>query len=63
MSLATFKIGREEYVVISRKRYQQLTQAEQDQLDADVAKKGREAYSSGKMKTITHGELKRKLGL
>ena len=63
MSVATFKIGRKEYVVIPRKRYEQLTQAEQDQMDAEVARKGREAYLAGKTKTVTHEQLKRKLGL
>ena len=63
MSVATFKIGGKEYVVVPRKRYEQLTRAEQDQRDAEIARKGREAYESGKMKTITHEQLKRRLGL
>jgi len=63
MSVATFKIGGKEYVVVPRKRYEQLTRAEQDRRDAEIARKGREAYESGKMKTITHEQLKRRLGL
>ncbi len=63
MSLTTFKIGRKEFVVLPRRRYEQLTRAEQDLKDAEIARKGREAYLSGKMKTISHEELKRKLGL
>jgi len=63
MSVATFKIGGKEYVVVPRKRYEQLTRAEQDQRDAEIARKGREAYESGKMKTITHEQLERRLGL
>ncbi len=63
MSLTTFKIGKKEFVVIPRKRYDQLSRVEQDQRDAEVARKGREAFLAGKMKTITHDELKRKLGL
>jgi len=63
MSLATFKIGKREFVVLPRKRYDQLTQAEEDQRDAEVAKKGRAAFVSGKMKPILHEEVKRKLGL
>ncbi len=63
MSLTTFKIGKKEFVVIPRKRYDQLSRAEQDQRDAEVASKGREAFLAGKMKTITHEEFKRKLGL
>jgi hypothetical protein len=32
-------------------------------MDSEVARKGREAYLSGKLKTISHEDLKRKLGL
>ena len=63
MSLTTFKIGKKEFVVIPKKRYDQLSRAEQDQRDAEIARKGREAFLAGKMKTITHEEFKRKLGL
>jgi len=63
MSLATFKIGRQEFVVVPRKRYEQLTRAEEDQRDAEVVRKGREAFRAGKLKTVTHAQLKRKLGL
>lgn len=40
MSISTFKIGRREYVVVPRKRYEQLTRAEQDRKDAEIAHKG-----------------------
>jgi hypothetical protein len=63
MSVATFKIGKREFVIVPRRRYEQLTRVEQDQKDAEIARKGREAYLSGKVKTITHEQLKRKLGL
>jgi PHD/YefM family antitoxin component YafN of YafNO toxin-antitoxin module len=63
MPTTTFKIGKREFVIIPRRRYEQLTQAEQDQKDAEIARKGMEAYRSGKVKTITHEQLKRKLGL
>ena len=63
MSVAIFKLAGKEYVVVPRKRYEQLTRAERDQRDADIARKGRKAYESGKMKTITHEQLKRRLGL
>jgi hypothetical protein len=63
MSVTTFKLAGKEYVLIPRKRYEQLTRAEQDRRDAEVAEKGTAAYLAGKMKTITHEELKRKLGL
>ena len=63
MSLATFKIGKKEFVVIPRRRYEQLTRAERDQKDAEIARKGREAYEAGTLKTISHEQLKRRLGL
>jgi hypothetical protein len=63
IATTTFKIGKREFVIIPRRRYEQLTQAEQDQKDAEIARKGREGYLSGKVKTITHEELKKKLGL
>jgi hypothetical protein len=63
MALATFKIGKKELVILPRRRYVQLTRAEQDERDAEIARKGREAYLAGKMKTITLEKMKRKLGL
>lgn len=63
MSLSTFKIGKKEYVILPRKRYEQLTRDEQDRIDAEIVRKGRAAYLSGKTKTISHAELKRKLAM
>ena len=63
MALTTFKIGKNEFVIVPRRRYSQLTRAEQDLKDAEIARKGREAFLSGKEKGISHGALKRKLGL
>jgi hypothetical protein len=63
MSVATFKIGKKEFVVIPRRRYEQLTRAEQDLKDAEIARKGWEDYTAGRMKAISLEELKRKLGL
>ena len=63
MPLATFKIGKKEYVIIARWRYRQLIRIEQDQMDAEVARKGIEAYRSGKEKPIPLDEMRRRLGL
>ena len=63
MSLATFKIGKKEFVVVPRRLYDQLTRLERDQKDAEIARRGAEAFRTGKMKTITHAEMMRKLGL
>ncbi len=63
MPITTFKIGKKEFVVIPRRRYDQLSRAEQDQRDAEIARKGREAFLAGKITTISHEALKQKLGL
>ncbi len=63
MDLTTFKIGNKEFVVIPRKRYEQLSKAEQDQRDAEIARKGRAAFSSGKAKTVSIAEARRKWGV
>jgi hypothetical protein len=63
MALTTFKIGKQEFVVLPRKRYNQLTRAEEDRRDAEIARKGREAFLSGKMKTVSLEEARRKWGV
>jgi hypothetical protein len=63
MAVTTFKIGKKEFVIVPRRRYEQLTRAEQDQKDAEIAQKGREAYLSGKVKTMSHEQVKRMLGV
>lgn len=63
MSLTTFKIGKKEFVVLPKRRYDQLTRAEQDQKDAEIARKGMEAYRSGKMKTVSLEEARRRWGV
>ena len=63
MSVATFKIGKKEFVVVPKRRYEQMSRAEQDQKDSEMVRKAREQWQAGKLKTITHEELKLKLGL
>jgi hypothetical protein len=63
MALTTFKIGKKEFVVLPRKRYNQLTRAEEDRRDAEIARRGREAFLSGKMKTVSLEEARRKWGV
>jgi len=63
MAVATFKIGKKEFVVLPRRRYDQLTRAEQDQKDAEIARRGREAFLSGKVKTVTLEEARRRWGV
>ena len=63
MDLPTFKIGKKEFVVVPRRRFDQLTRAERDQKDAEIARKGTEDWLAGRVKTVSHEELKRKLGL
>jgi hypothetical protein len=63
MSVATFKIGKREFVIVPRRRYEQLTRAEQDQKDAEIARKGREAYLSGKIKPVPLDVARRRWGV
>ncbi len=63
MSVTTFKIGKKEYVIIPRRTYEELTRAERDQKDAEIARKGREAYLSGKLKTVSLEEARRRWGV
>jgi len=63
MALTTFKIGKKEFVVLPKRRYEQLTRAEQDQKDAEIGRKGREAYLNGKIKAIPLEEARRKWGV
>jgi hypothetical protein len=60
MKLATFKIGKKEFVVIPRKRYDELSRAEEDRRDAEIAQKGRKAFLSGKLKPIPLAEARRR---
>ena len=39
------------------------SQSEEDRRDARIARKGRAVFLSGKAKTVSHAQLKRKLGL
>jgi len=57
------ELAGKEYVLVSRRRYQQLTRAERDQRDAEIARKGSEAYRSGKMKTVSLEEARKKWGV
>jgi hypothetical protein len=63
MAQTTFKIGKQEFVVLPRRRYNQLTRAEEDQRDAEIARRVREAFLSGKMKTVSLEEARRKWGV
>ena len=63
MPLTTFKIGKREFVVVPRRRYDQLTRAEQDEKDAKLVAKARAAWLSGKLKTVTLEEARRNWGV
>lgn len=63
MSVATFKIGKKEFVIVPRRRYEELTRAEQDLRDATIAKKGLADWTAGKVKAIPLSEARRKWGV
>jgi hypothetical protein len=51
------------YVILSKRRYEQLTRHEQDRLDADTARKVVRRIDTGKEKTLPWEQAKRRLGL
>lgn len=63
MPLATFKIGKKEFVVVPRRRFDQLTRSEQDRKDAEIARKGMEDYLSGKVKAIPLEKARKRWGV
>jgi hypothetical protein len=63
MSVTTFKLGKREYVIVPKKRYDQLTQAEQDRLDGELVAKRREAWRSGKTKAVPLDKAMKSWGL
>jgi PHD/YefM family antitoxin component YafN of YafNO toxin-antitoxin module len=63
MAMATVKVSGREYVLVPRKEYERLTAAEEDRRDADRARKALARYRAGKVRTISHDEVKRRLGL
>lgn len=63
MTVARFKVGKKEFVVLPARRYDQLTRAEQDQKDAEIARKADEAYRAGKLKTVPLRDAARKWGV
>jgi len=63
MELATFKLGKKEYILLTREEYSRLTEAEQDRRDADKAAKAIAKFRQGKSRAIPIQTLKRQLGL
>jgi PHD/YefM family antitoxin component YafN of YafNO toxin-antitoxin module len=63
MSVQTIKIGKQEFVLIPKRRYNQLTRAEQDQKDAEIARKGRAEILAGKVKTIPLEQARKNWGV
>jgi len=63
MNLATLKLSGKDYVVLPRKRYEQLAAVEEDQRDAAQARKLLARYRAGRLKTISHDKVKKKLGI
>jgi len=63
IGLTTFKIGEQEFVVLPHRRHDQSARADEDQRDAEIARKGREAFLAGKLKTITLEDARKKWGV
>jgi hypothetical protein len=63
MAVTTFKIGKAEFVILPKRRYEQLTRAEQDRKDAETARKVRAAFLSGKVKGVPLAVARRRWGV
>jgi hypothetical protein len=63
MSVTTLKLHGREYVLVPRKRYDELASAEEDRLSAAGARRALKEFRAGKLKTIPHQQAKRLLGL
>jgi hypothetical protein len=63
MAVASLKLSGREYVVVPRKEYDRLAAAQEDRRSAARAAKALARLRSGKLKTISHAEVKRQLGI
>jgi hypothetical protein len=63
MSITTLKLDGKDYVVIPKRRYEQLTRAEQDKKDAALARRVMGDIRAGKMKTIPLEEARQGWGV
>jgi hypothetical protein len=63
MTIALLVLGGKEYVVVPRKEYERLTQAEQDRRDGAKAMRALKRFRAGTLKTVSHEAVKKALGL
>ena len=63
MSVTTMKLDGKEYVVIPKRRYEQLTRAEQDKKDAALVRKVMGDIRAGRTKTIPLEEARKAWGV
>ena len=59
----TMKLSGREYVLLPRKRYEQLTAAEAERREIAHAHQALEKLRSGKLKTVPHQKVKRMFGM
>lgn len=63
MNVTTMKLNGKEYVVIPKRRYEQLTRAVQDKKDARLARKVMADIRAGRTKTIPLEEARKAWGV
>jgi hypothetical protein len=63
MNVTTVKLNGKEYVVVPKRRYEQLTRAEQDKKDAQLARKLMGNTRAGRTRTIPLEEARKAWGV
>ena len=61
MAHATLRMNGRQYVLVPKDEYRKLTS--RDQMDAELAIASLNKWRAGKLRTVSHAQLKRKLGL
>ena len=61
MAHATLKMNGKEFVLVPKAEFRRLT--EQDRRDSALAAATLKKWEDGRLRTVTHEQLKRKLGL
>jgi hypothetical protein len=57
------ELAGKKYYLVPKRMYEELTRAERDQRDAEIARKASEAYRAGKLKTVSLQAARKKWGV
>ena len=61
MGYATLRMKGREYVLVPKSEFRRLTA--EDRVDSAAAQRALARLRAGKLRTVSHGDLKRRLGL